>query len=1148
QLEDTGLNRLLGSARDDDLYGGTGADFMFGNGGNDRYFRADGSTFESLDGGLLGDEWKEYAKQNSKVWYVGGTDADDVITVDYVTEPGLVSDYHLVTRLTNNNGNYTFSAQVRLDASGLDGDGNRVFDAIDATLDIEALEARAAAIAADPNNPDLALEEFNFQVVDLAERILPGEGAYDVILIDALGGNDQVYVGPTVQKTVWIDAGAGDDKVVISAGNAILVDGADRDKRNDTRDRARVIVGSAITTTTQVKGLTIDNPLDADWFRFVLESVPADAAIRLSSDSDLDGLALEIYNADGTPTGGTTTVQVSQDATDTGGSHDTVADAYELPAIGGLAQIIGLSLHDPSDVDIFKFTLPGTGRAEDVLGLIKNSATDQTTFELLDATGAKIADALTSGPLGLRLALDGLVAGVYYARVSTTGAPARYSLTARVATPNPANAEEESYLGTNTLNLSGRQQSVISLAGLTAGAEYLLRVSSPQQIPTRYEFTIDLGTPDEPDVVDFGNQNAVKRRDVILGGTGNDVLQGGAGEDWIFGGAGNDVLTGGLDRQAEDLLFGNEGDDTFQVIPDGPALLKSGQEALLTLTDRFDGGAGDDRVLFLGGDVDRLGQAVPDFVAIRYDIFLHRYEIGALEWDTANQEFTVKEEVLNATKTAPLNGKLTGDATFRVLLPGATAFTTLTLTAAQTGDNANITDLAADLQALFDSAPGIGAGKVTVEFPDGVLRFRATGTGFTLRAEAGNAAVTELGFSPLTDGAPIYTLLQAFYSAIDVERTVIDTRGGDDVVHADPEYMFPNVPSEWGIKEGNFEARALIGALEIRGGDGNDRLYGGAYNDTIDGGAGADVIMGFGGDDRITGGPAGDLLAGADVLEPDEYEFQTRDGLSARNDVSTFAATLPEVRQGTTLGGFTFHLGDQGDWYVISAPEALRQFGNAANAVLTGDMIEVVKVVDTGVLFQADENVKLEAYLFPAEDTDPGDGVTLVPRERLSGVPDYYLLHVLPDVKPTAALAGRALTFSSTSVSGNLPDVVNVGNRANLQMSETLTMEAWIKPTGPGGLPTEGGIIMNREGEYEVARFADGSIRWAFANTNPGWNWINTGYVAPTNEWTHIAVVYDRGLVQTYANGVLVHTFQGSGNIGDVAPAQNDFRIGGRQS
>ncbi len=67
--------------------------------------------------------------------------------------------------------------------------------------------------------------------------------------------------------------------------------------------------------------------------------------------------------------------------------------------------------------------------------------------------------------------------------------------------------------------------------------------------------------------MDLGIRQDLVRRDVILGGTGNDVLSGGPGEDFIFGGPGNDVLTGGLDRQASDLLFGEDGDDTFQIFP-----------------------------------------------------------------------------------------------------------------------------------------------------------------------------------------------------------------------------------------------------------------------------------------------------------------------------------------------------------------------------------------------------------------------------------------------------------------------------------------------------------------------------------------------------------------------------------------------------
>ena len=68
-----------------------------------------------------------------------------------------------------------------------------------------------------------------------------------------------------------------------------------------------------------------------------------------------------------------------------------------------------------------------------------------------------------------------------------------------------------------------------------------------------------------------------------------------------------------------------------------------------------------------------------------------------------------------------------------------------------------------------------------------------------------------------------------------------------------------------------------------------------------------------------------------------------------------------------------------------------------------------------------------------------------------------------------------------------------------------------------------------------------------FANSNPGWQLTDTGYVAPLNQWTHIAVTYDNGTIKTYANGSLVQTYNGSGAIGDANPGENDFRIGGRQ-
>ncbi|MFM7590771.1 MAG: LamG-like jellyroll fold domain-containing protein, partial [Isosphaeraceae bacterium] len=58
-------------------------------------------------------------------------------------------------------------------------------------------------------------------------------------------------------------------------------------------------------------------------------------------------------------------------------------------------------------------------------------------------------------------------------------------------------------------------------------------------------------------------------------------------------------------------------------------------------------------------------------------------------------------------------------------------------------------------------------------------------------------------------------------------------------------------------------------------------------------------------------------------------------------------------------------------------------------------------------------------------------------------------------------------------------------------------------------------------------------------------NWVNSGFVAPENAWSHIVVTYDNGLVRTYGNGSLVSTVTGAGAIGDTNTANNDLTIGG---
>ena len=719
QREDTGLNRVIGGPNDDSLYGGTGLDFLFGNGGADALFRADGSKFETLDGGVAGDEWKQYARETNKVWYYGATNLNDKIDVDFVTEPGLLTGHHVISRRTTTGTGSTFSLDVNLDFEAKDAFGKLIWHPDDLIFDLQAGKP--------VNRRDLS-------------RLLPPESDFLAIIIDGLGGNDQITVGPTVIKSVWVDAGPGDDVVKILSGTPILVDETEKPSGNDTPATAFAL--GSVDASIRFAGLTLDSPTDEDWYAFTLGFVPqAGDLLTLAGLAKTDGLQLELWTRDtanddlqlwklaGTDgridlgtvpanrlplrAGNTYLLHVKSTlqnpsvyqltfsllgTPDLAESNDTQASAFDLGRIDQVSRITGASLHAAGDSDWLRFTLAATGAAGDKIQLapIAPAALADFTFQLVKPDGSRLNSDATG-----TISLTGLAAGQYFLNVLGTKA-ARYEIAAAVGKSRAASVE---------------------LANL----------------PIR----------------DLSSTIRILRRDVILGGPGRDILSGGSGEEFIFGGPDNDVLTGGFDSQASDLIFGEGGDDIFQLIPGPLPLIKGTQQTLVpTQSDGFFGGPGDDRVLFLGGDLDRLGQPVPDRVAIRYNTILHRYEFTALVWDIANQQFL--------------------------------------------------------------TTPG------TSEFEQ---RF-------------------------------------AFFQTRDVEHMVIDTRAGDDEVHADSEFKFPNTESEWGIAEGDQEQRATIAALDIRGGPGNDKLFGGALDDVIDGGDGNDTIVGGGGADTITGGAGNDKLVG----------------------------------------------------------------------------------------------------------------------------------------------------------------------------------------------------------------------------------------------------------------------------------------------
>ena len=143
------------------------------------------------------------------------------------------------------------------------------------------------------------------------------------------------------------------------------------------------------------------------------------------------------------------------------------------------------------------------------------------------------------------------------------------------------------------------------------------------------------------------------------------------------------------------MIFGGTGNDTLQLIPD----FVPGSQ--YTQSDYFDGGTGENRVVFVGADASNSTPSVgiPDALAIRYNSTLHRYELAQL-----------------------------------------------------------------------------------------------------VVANIGTAASPAYAF--LTNSGQLEEKL-SYYQAVNVQQTIIDARGGANIVHADPGFVFPGTTQSWGFNPGD---------------------------------------------------------------------------------------------------------------------------------------------------------------------------------------------------------------------------------------------------------------------------------------------------------------------------------------------------------
>ncbi|AMV38241.1 matrixin family metalloprotease [Planctomyces sp. SH-PL62] len=446
------------------------------------------------------------------------------------------------------------------------------------------------------------------------------------------------------------------------------------------------------------------------------------------------------------------------------GANDTAAGASDLGRIAAGIRYANLTIHNgqaPSDVDYYKFVLGATPAAGDRVAI----------------------------PGWLRS--DNLVLKLYESASQALASPTRTS--------------------------SG---GVLSLAGLTAGKTYWIRVASNGDPTSKVgragvydlDFTVG-GSASGFNVVDLTNAGPPDNRSVIIGGAGNDTLTGGGGADWIFGGAGDDVIRGGDDGMAMDFLLGESGSDVFLM---DPTRLPGGTTVGTFVDgDMIDGGAGFDY------DVVRyVGAATDEWAAFGYDEAHQLYKFTRYARD---------EEWGGWLYDA--SGRLVQDYYFFK---------------------------AARVYAIeFDL--GDGADYFTAN-PSGYQMADGATYGFNASTTAPVTGVTVYGG---WDDDTIHG--SGGSDSLYGDETSAGRPGyGDDLIYGYGDYDYID-GGDW-----NDTLYGGLGADNVNGGDGDDVIHGDEGNyatgagDWLYGGAGWDTIYGNGGDDYISGEDGADSLMGQD--------------------------------------------------------------------------------------------------------------------------------------------------------------------------------------------------------------------------------------------------------------------------------------------
>jgi RHS repeat-associated protein len=136
----------------------------------------------------------------------------------------------------------------------------------------------------------------------------------------------------------------------------------------------------------------------------------------------------------------------------------------------------------------------------------------------------------------------------------------------------------------------------------------------------------------------------------------------------------------------------------------------------------------------------------------------------------------------------------------------------------------------------------------------------------------------------------------------------------------------------------------------------------------------------------------------------------------------------------------------------------------------------------------------------------------------------------------STGIYGGALSFDGSN------DWVTVGDANSLDLTNGMTLEAWVNPAARNGWAAA--VLKEGSNQLAYTLYAndDQSAPGAFITTTSGTGAATASGIIPLNQWSHVAATYDATTLKFYLNGALVDSQSLSGAL---VTSNAPLRLGG---